>query len=230
MLKPEFVVSMGSVLYQKYAVNSDFIIGFADVLKRRIAAVGQNTAIVTGGGYPAKELIRFFKSIGITDTDMLDSIAIAVTRNNARVLTQSLNKLDVSAEHVKTLPDSFPPDVHVMVTGGKEIRQSSDAVAAQWAINLRVPMVFNIGAPFVYHYLPNGITPDTSRPIFEMTGKEYLNLVGPDHIPGEKVPAGRAAIKIADPAGIIFQQLGPSLKNIENGFKGKKVIGTRIHP
>ena len=54
-------------------------------------------------------------------------------------------------------------------------------------------------------------------------------MVGVDHVPGENVPAGRAAIKMARQHNIDFIVVGSDLQNLTNVLNGKLFRGTRLH-
>jgi predicted uridylate kinase len=223
----EYAISLGgSIIMPGCEVDTKYLKKFSDFLFNQV----ERAAIVTGGGPLARMYQNSLRAMGVTDKQTLDRAGIPLTHQNAKHLADILNARGVSAAYVPSLK-AKRPDVSIWVTGGTKPNQSTDAVAVEWARILGYRQVINItNTPFVYELGPDG-KPDTMKPIYEMTDDEYLTLVGPEHEPGENVPAGRSGIKIAKKYGIVFHVIGSDLKNLESCLEGKSSVKkTTIHP
>lgn len=206
-------------------VDTKYLKEFSGLLSHYV----ERAAIVTGGGPLARMYQNSLRELGVTDQQTLDKAGIGPTHQNAKHLVDALNACSVSASYVPSL-EAKRPDVPVWVTGGTRPGQTTDAVAVEWARILGYRQVINItNTPYVFEIGPDG-QPDKTKPIHELTSDAYLSLIGPDHVSGENVPAGRSGIKIAKKYGIEFHVVGPSLNNLKRVFTGKPFKGTTIHP
>ncbi len=219
----------GSLIMPGCEVNTSYLINFADLLKVQIEEHDQSFAIVTGGGPLARLYQEALRKAGVTDQKEFDRVGIRPTHQNALLLTDILNARGVTAEYLY-YPKKHGSNVSVWLTGGTKPGQSTDAPAVDWARMLGYRQVINISTtPHVYRYKPGTTIPDTQKPVRQITHGAYLRMVGVDHVPGENVPAGRAAIKMARQHNIDFIVVGSDLQNLTNVLNGKLFRGTRLH-
>ncbi len=229
--RPQIAISLGgSVMMRECEVNTDYLLQLRDFLKTWVEQYNLQAAIVTGGGPVARMRQESLRRGGETDNKVLDRIGVDVTHENAKHLARFLHLGGIPTAYLQTL-HSRRPDVSVWVTGGTKVGQTTDAVAVDWARILGYRSVVNItNTPFVYEFGPDGKTPDTTRPIYDMTDTQYLALFGSKHIPGENIPAGRVGIRKAKKFRVNFIVVGPDLTNLEKVFKRVEFRGTIIHP
>ena len=99
-----------------------------------LANEGVAIAVVVGGGKPSRMYVSRARELGLSD-GICDLIAIAVTRVNAMLLSALLGKTHASLKPPSTIEEAitmFTPG-KVLVMGGTEPGQTTDAVAAKLA-------------------------------------------------------------------------------------------------
>ena len=134
MYKRVVVALGGSVLFDEAGFPSLEVLKHLKGELEELANEGIALAVVVGGGKPSREYARRARELGLSD-GACDLIAIAVTRVNALLLSTLLGPLSSSLKPPSTIEeavDAFRPG-KVLVMGGTEPGQTTDAVAAKLA-------------------------------------------------------------------------------------------------
>lgn len=185
--------------------------------------------VVTGGGPIARAYIAAARELGASEF-VCDEIGIHVSRLNAKLLVAALgdSAFPEVPEHFEDLTKCVGSGL-IVVMGGLQPRQSTNAVAALAAEAMRADLVNATDVDGVYtadpHKDPNAMKLD------EVTPEDLMRILA-----GQGVKAGEYALM--DPVAIqiirrskipvtIIDGRDPS--NIEKALRGKRV-GTRIVP
>ncbi len=124
----------GSTLFDKNGFPSVEVLKPLRKELEALANEGVALAVVVGGGKPSRMYVLRARELGLSD-GICDLIAIAVTRVNAMLLSALLGKTCASLKPPSTIEEAvtmFTPG-KVLVMGGTEPGQTTDAVAAKLA-------------------------------------------------------------------------------------------------
>ena len=117
-------------MFKKNAIDVNTLKVIASTVRE--AYDGDTWVIVVGGGDIARTYVKAARELGV-DEATCDSIAVAVTRVNAYVLSSMLHdiavqKIPTTVEELKTLASTS--NGKIVVTGGMQPGQSTTAVSA----------------------------------------------------------------------------------------------------
>ncbi len=189
---------------------------------------GHHLSVITGGGEVARDYIEKARTLGATE-NLCDTIGIQVSHLNAHLLISGLGDAAYPS-----LPSHLDEALRIstlgkiLVMGGLQPGQSTNAVAALIAEALRSDILINLtDVDGVY----------TSDPKIDPTAKKF-NKVTPDQmmqlINKKNISAGGyklldpIALKIINRSSILTYIInGKDITNLEKVLK-KKPIGTRI--
>ena len=180
------VVSIGgSVLVPE--LDADRIRAYAGIIEA-LADEGVTVGTVVGGGTVARDYIEAARDLG-TDEIWLDSIGIAATRLNARLLLAALDD-DRAA---RTIPEDYETAGEIIrggdlcVMGGAIAGQTTDAVSAAVAEFVDADLlVYATSVPGVFSADPN--TDADAVRFEELTPGELVDVIG-----GIEMSAGSSA-------------------------------------
>lgn len=231
-MNKEYAISVGgSTIIPENEIRTPFVRSFTALIKERVKASHQRTAIITGGGGPTRTYQRGMKELGITDPDILDIVGIRPTHINAMLISHVLNHIGVHSQYLPTLEEPVDKKMDAWVTGGTVPGQTTDAVLIDLSQKLGIQTIINAtNTPYIYDVTDG--TVDKTKPIKNLRWTEYLSLLGNrKHQPGENVPFGITASHKAMSLGISVVVLdGNNLGNLKNVFEGRPFEGTLIHP
>lgn len=181
--------------------------------------------VIVGGGKAARRYIATARRLGAKD-EALDEIGIAFTRINAMLLQAALR------EHAAK---SIPVEVKktdlkgVLVMGGTKPGQTTDAVAAQFALRNKAELLLiasNVDG--VYDSDP-GVNPE-ARLYPKLSTAELLDIASKrEHAPGYTGIIDPAAAKLIHEKKIkTIVVNGRDLENMEEAITGESYKGTLI--
>ncbi len=205
-----------------------FVKQFRALILRMVKA-GTRFVIVTGGGAPCRMYQDRLRTLGVTESELLDWTGIAVSHANARYIWSVLH--DVAAKEIITNPLAKSlPKGKVVIAGGHRPGNSSDLVAVQLAHAYKATCAVNLSnVEYVYDKDPKQF-PDAQRHL-TLTWKEMQNIVGEKWTPGMHTPFDPIATKFARKNKISVAVLsGDRLNELPALVNGKPFHGTWIRP
>ena len=132
----------GSTLFDGDEIRMDLINQWISIIKD-LRAKGSRLGIVIGGGKPARQFADAARKLGATNSYQ-DLLGIEAARQNARLF-------------IAALPDAYPdpPQTYqeliritasndLVITGGFQPGQSTNAVASLFAEHMRADYLFNV--------------------------------------------------------------------------------------
>lgn len=194
----------------------------------RLYRRGHHLSVITGGGEVARDYIEKARKLGATES-LCDTIGIQVSHVNAHLLISGLGDAAYpsspfhlnEALRISTLGK-------ILVMGGLQPGQSTNAVAALIAEALRSDILINLtDVDGVYTSDPK-IDPNAKR-FNEVTPDQMMQLIEKKNISagGYKL-LDPIALRIINRSSILTYIInGKDIKNLEKALK-KKTIGTRI--
>lgn len=234
MASPEVAVSLGGslIIPHEAEIRDLYVCSFAVLIKERVDATNQKTAIVTGGGRFTRLYQNALRRQEIYDSRILDKIGIGPTHTNAEFVAAIMNKQGVRTQYLESLHTQIDYTNNAWTTGGNEIGQDSDGGLIDLARRMGITKLINAtNVPYVFERTPDN-KPDRSRPIKDMTWSEYAELMkGEKQESGQSLPFGIEASHKASEHGLSVIVLdGNNLYNFKLAFEGKPCEGTYIHP
>ena len=172
----------GSTLYNNYDIKLDLIKKWIKIIKQ-LRQDGHRIGVVIGGGKPARQFANAAKELGATNSYQ-DFLGIEAARQNARLF-------------IAALPDAYPdpPETYqelikktatndLVITGGFQPGQSTNAVAALFAEHIRADYLFNISnVEKVYDKNPEQFS--DAKPYDELDYSTFSNILQTyDQLPG----------------------------------------------
>ncbi|WP_455367737.1 UMP kinase [[Eubacterium] cellulosolvens] len=194
----------------------------------RLYRRGHHLSVITGGGEVARDYIEKARKLGATES-LCDTIGIQVSHVNAHLLISGLGDAAYpslpfhlnEALRISTLGK-------ILVMGGLQPGQSTNAVAALIAEALRSDILINLtDVDGVYTSDPK-IDPNAKR-FNEVTPDQMMQLIEKKNISagGYKL-LDPIALRIINRSSILTYIInGKDITNLEKALK-KKTIGTRI--
>lgn len=234
MPQPEFAISLGGslIIPHESEVRDLYVCEFAVLLKERVDAAKQKTAVVTGGGRFTRLYQDALRHQGVTDSYKLDEIGILPTHTNALFVTDLLTEHGVRTQYLHSLTTPLKRDYDAWVTGGTKPGQDTDGVLAELAGMLGINQLINAtNVAYVYERNREG-KPDFNKPIKELSWNQYFELMKNERQePGKSLPFGITAARKVSQMGLSVIVLnGNDLDNLNQAFAGKDFVGTTIHP
>ena len=196
-----------------------------------LAAEGHEVAAVVGGGGVAREYIETARELGATEYD-LDSLGIAVTRLNARLLIAALGSAatpEPAESHESARASLRRGEVAVM--GGTVPGHTTDAVSAILAEMVDADLlVYATSVPGVFSADPNEHA-DAER-FGRLTANELVDIIARlETAAGSNAPVDLLAAKVIERSGLRAVVLDGSEPNrISAAVAGSEVDGTEVIP
>lgn len=222
------VVSLGgSLLAPTSKLDQDYLARIAKFFLR-LSDQGFRCIIVAGGGYAARWYQEEARALGVQNADALDWIGIYATHLNAALLVALLGENAGSLIGKTRVTVKDIREHRLLVAGGQQPGQSSDAVAVRLARLAGADIVVNASnIPYVYEHDPN--THDTARAFASLRWNDYLALIPPQWNPGLSTPFDPTASREAQKAGMRVAILnGKNLRSLEAAVRGMPFEGTLL--
>ncbi|WP_267163731.1 UMP kinase [Halovenus salina] len=194
------VVSIGGSVLAP-SVGSDRVGAYARVIENLVDE-GHEVGIVVGGGPTAREYIGAARELGANEIE-LDSLGIAVTRLNARLLIAALDDRAAPTpptDH-ETAHEAFRRgDIPVM--GGTVAGHTTDAVGTALAEYIEADLlVYATSVPGVYDADPSE-DPDATK-FSSLSASELVDVVSDIDIKaGSNAPVDLLATKLLERSGL----------------------------
>ena len=225
----KIVIKLGGSLIQdpNGEINLSLVKQYGVVLKK-LWSEGNIAHVVVGGGKTARIYISALRDLGASEA-ICDEIGIMASRLNARVLIAALND-DTYPEPVKNFRDALKVSNigKVIVMGGTQAGQSTNAVAALLAEFLNADLLINAtNVEGVYSKSPK--KDPKAKLLKEVTPKQLANILRSESAEAGKYALFDAlAIKIVERSHIPTKIIdGRNPENIIRAVRGEP-IGTNI--
>ncbi|OLS25720.1 MAG: Uridylate kinase [Candidatus Heimdallarchaeota archaeon LC_2] len=132
----------GSILFNDNQINVNLIKEWIDLI-RKLNQEGHQIGVVVGGGKPARDFAKVAGELGANDSYQ-DFIGIEAARQNARLLISGLPEAyphpPKDYQELISIVNSNP----LVIVGGFQPGQSTNAVAAIFAEYIQADFLFNL--------------------------------------------------------------------------------------
>lgn len=218
----------GHVLFRGNELDTALMKSYAEILGELYD--GGRWAIVVGGGEPARRYVQAARSLGL-DEAAADSIAVQITRINARILSLLLGEKAYPAipETLDQLRE-YASLGRIVALGGLQPGQSTVAVAALAAEALRAEkLIIATDVDGVYTEDPK--KSPSAKLLGEVTLDELQRILSKDaHYAGEYKLIDAVGLKVLARSRIPAIYLnGRSPENLRKAILGERV-GTLVKP
>ncbi|MHA2097126.1 MAG: UMP kinase [Candidatus Kariarchaeaceae archaeon] len=132
----------GSILFNGNDLNLKLINDWIDII-RKLRKDGHQIGVVVGGGKPARDFSKAAKELG-ANASYQDLIGIASARQNARLLISGLNEAYPQPPKDYQELISVVHEHPLVIAGGFQPGQSTNAVAAIFAEYIQADYLFNL--------------------------------------------------------------------------------------
>jgi uridylate kinase len=222
------VVSIGGSVLAP-GLDPDRVEAHADAIDE-LTSAGHEVATVVGGGGVARKYIETARGIGATEFD-LDTLGIAVTRLNARLLIAAIESSatpEPAASHEDARASLRRGEVAVM--GGTVPGHTTDAVAALLAEMVEADLlVYATSVPGVFSADPNET--ETAERYDRLSAGELDDVIASiETAAGSNAPVDLLAAKIIERSGLRAVVLdGTDPTRITDAVAGD-ADGTEVRP
>ncbi len=227
MPKEVVVVSMGGSVLVPGEDDPEYIKSLAELLSQLSA--NYKLFVVTGGGRLARYYIDVGRALGM-DERSLDSLGIAITRLNARLLIQALG--------TRAFPE--PPEEYedarkagerydVVVMGGQRVGITTDGVAAELAEHVSASRLVNATSVDGVYTADPSVDPSATR-VERMDYDALIRIAGrPTEMAGPSMVFDPYAARVVKRLGIsVYVVQGRDLKSLEGAISDGDFSGTII--
>ncbi|KKP79074.1 MAG: hypothetical protein A2271_00635 [Candidatus Moranbacteria bacterium RIFOXYA12_FULL_35_19] len=226
------VISLGGSLIVPRHIDWRFLKKFRELIISEIKK-GKRFAIITGGGYAAREYAQAASKVTKLTRDDLDWLGIHTTRLNAHLIKtifrQYANpRINKNPRTKENLNSHFAKDEGIMVAAGWRPGWSTDFVATIIAERLGAKKLINL-SNIKYAYDKDPKKYSDAKIIKEINWKNFRKIVGNRWDPGLNMPFDPVASKLAQENNLeVIIAEGKNLKNLKNILEEKKFQGTVI--
>lgn len=226
------VISLGGSLIVPHHIDWKFLKKFRELIISEIKK-GKRFAIITGGGYAAREYAQAANKVTNLTKEDQDWLGIHATRLNAHLIktifrkyaNPRINKNPCTKEN---LTNHFANGEGIMVAAGWRPGWSTDYVATIIAERLGAKKLINL-SNIKYAYDKDPKKFKDAKIIKEINWENFRKIVGNRWDPGLNMPFDPVASKLAEKNKLeVIIAEGKNLKNLKNILKKKKFIGTVI--
>lgn len=227
------VISLGGSLIVPKEIDWQFLKKFRKLIITEIKK-GKKFAIITGGGYIAREYAQAANKVIKLTKDDQDWLGIHTTRLNAHLIktifrtyaNQRINKNPRTREDLKT---HFENGEGIMVAAGWHPGWSTDYVATIIAERLGAKKLINL-SNIKYAYDKDPKKYSDAKIIKQISWKNFRKIVGNVWDPGMNLPFDPVASKLAEQNNLeVIIAEGKNLKNLRDILEEKKFTGTVIN-
>ncbi len=232
MKKEIIVISLGGSLIVPKHIDWQFLKKFRELIISEIKK-GKKFAIITGGGYAAREYIQGASKVTKLTRDDQDWLGIHTTRLNAHLVKTIFRayahpRINKNPRTKEDLMSHFAAGEGIMVAAGWKPGASTDYVATIIAERLGAKKLINLSnIKYACDKDPKKY-PD-AKIIKEINWKNFRKIVGNRWDPGLNMPFDPVASKLAEQNNLeVIIAEGKNLKNLKNILGEKKFQGTVI--
>jgi uridylate kinase len=232
MKKDITVISLGGSLIVPRHIDWQFLKKFHELIVSEVKK-GKRFAIITGGGYAAREYAQAANKVTNLTKDDQDWLGIHATRLNAHLIktifrkyaNPRINKNPLTKVDLKS---HFSKGEGIMVAAGWKPGRSTDYVATIIAERIGAKKLINLSnIKYAYNKDPNKFK--DAKIIKEIDWKNFRKIVGNRWDPGMNMPFDPVASKLAQKNGLeVVIAEGKNLENLMNILEDKKFQGTVI--
>lgn len=226
------VISLGGSLIVPRHIDWQFLKKFRELIISEIKK-GKKFAIITGGGYAAREYIQAANKIVQLTRDDQDWLGIHTTRLNAHLVKTIFRKyahpiINKNPEAEENFDSYFKKGEKIMLAAGWKPGWSTDFVATIIAKRLGAKKLINLSnIKYAYTKDPKKFT--DAKIIKEINWKDFRKIVGNRWDPGLSAPFDPVASKLAEEINLeVIIAEGKNLKNLQSILDDKKFQGTVI--
>jgi uridylate kinase len=226
------VISLGGSLIVPKHIDWEFLRAFRQLIVSEIKK-GRRFAIITGGGYAAREYAQAASKVTRLTKDDQDWLGIHATRMNAHLVKTVFRayahpRINKNPRTKEDLRVHFAKGEGIMVAAGWRPGWSTDYVATIIANRLGARTLINLSnIKYVCDKDPKKYK--DARIIKEIAWNDFRKIVGNKWDPGMNLPFDPVASKLAEEIGLkVIIAEGKNLKNLKNILEGKRFKGTVI--
>lgn len=195
---------------------------------------GKRFAIITGGGYAAREYQQAASKVTKLTRDDQDWLGIHATRMNAHLIKTIFRqyahpRINKNPETKEDISKHFAKKESIMVAAGWHPGWSTDYVATILARRLGAKTIINLSnIKYACDKDPNKFK--DAKIIKNINWKDFRHIVGNKWDPGLNAPFDPVASKLAEKEKLkVYIVNGKNLKNLKNCLDRKKFQGTVIN-
>ena len=218
------VISIGGSVILSEEVTVSFLKKLADLVKK--ISKQYKVFIVVGGGNVARKYIKLGRELGF-DEQILDSLGIDITRVNAKLLTNFLEKSNT--EIPITTNEAKNIDKSIVVMGGTIPGHSTDMVSAELAEKIQADLfIIATNVDGIYDKDPNKYS--DAKQIKEIKINQLIERFGTKwKMAGENTVVDGPALNIIKRAQLKTYVLnGKRLEQLEKAVNNQSFDGTII--
>ena len=226
------VISLGGSLIVPRHIDWQFLKKFRELIISEIKK-GKKFAIITGGGYAAREYAQAANKVVNLTKDDQDWLGIHTTRLNAHLIKTIFRKyanprINKNPFTKADLKSHFAKGEGIMVAAGWRPGRSTDYVATIIAERIGAKKLINL-SNIKYACDKDPKKYKDAKIIKEIDWKNFRKIVGNKWDPGLNMPFDPVASKLAEENGLeVIIAEGKNLKNLKNILEDKKFQGTVI--
>lgn len=226
------VISLGGSLIVPKHIDWQFLKKFRELIICEIKK-GKRFAIITGGGYAAREYIQASSKVTKLTRDDKDWIGIHTTRLNAHLIKTIFRQyanpiINKNPREENDLKKYFAQGEKIMVAAGWKPGNSTDYVATIIAERLGAKKLINL-SNIKYACDKDPKKFKDAKIIKEINWKNFRRIVGNRWDPGLNMPFDPVASKLAQQNNLeVIIAEGKNLKNLKNILEERKFQGTVI--
>jgi len=218
------VISIGGSVILSEEVTVSFLKKLSDLIKK--ISKQYKVFIVVGGGNVARKYIKLGRELGF-DEQILDSLGIDITRVNAKLLTNFLEKSNT--EIPITTNEAKNIDKSIVVMGGTIPGHSTDMVSAELAEKIQADLfIIATNVDGIYDKDPNKYS--DAKQIKEIKINQLIERFGTKwKMAGENTVVDGPALNIIKRAQLKTYVLnGKRLEQLEKAVNNQSFDGTII--
>jgi uridylate kinase len=226
------VISLGGSLIVPRHIDWKFLKDFRKLIVGEIKK-GKKFAIISGGGYAAREYIQSASRVTKLTRDDQDWLGIHATRMNAHLIKTIFRKyahprINKNPRTKEDIKKHFAKKESVMVAAGWRPGWSTDYVSVILAERLGAKTIINLSnISYVYDKDPNKFK--NAKIIKNIGWKDFRRIVGNKWNPGLNAPFDPVASKLAQKSKLkVIIINGKNLNNLKLCLEGDKFQGTII--
>lgn len=226
------VISLGGSLIVPKHIDWDFLRNFRKLIVSEVKK-GERFAIITGGGYAAREYQQAASKVTRLTNDDRDWLGIHATRMNAHLVKTIFRdyahpRINKNPQTKEDISNHFSKGERIMVAAGWRPGWSTDYVSTILAKRLGAKTIINLSnIKYVCDKDPKKYK--DAKPIKEINWKNFRKIVGNKWDPGLNAPFDPVASKMAQDQNLeVVIVNGKDLKNLKNVLEEKKFQGTVI--
>jgi uridylate kinase len=226
------VISLGGSLIVPKYIDWKFLKKFRELIISEIKK-GKRFAIITGGGYAAREYAQAANKVTKLTRNDQDWLGVHATRLNAHLIKTIFRKyanprINKNPRTKEDLTKSFEKGEGIMVAAGWRPGWSTDYVATIIAERLGAKKLINL-SNIKYACDKDPKKFKDAKIIKEINWKNFRKIVGNKWDPGLNMPFDPVASKLAQKNNLeVIITEGKNLKNLKNILEEKKFQGTVI--